>query len=546
MLSKIVTWIVLVAAVPILVSFGPPRVSPANDDLPQVQPRAPFDPKLVFDLTYMSRPDSALAVIEDQRRADPNDPFILLLKAKVLRERLNDEDNDKALIKKSTKPIHAVLDTAIALCDKALDQKTIDPRYYFYRGYGWLIKAQLHVLTKGYWSAGRAAGRGKGDLERYLERFPDDPDARGMLGAYLYFADAIPSLVKIVAKLLLIPGGDRQKGLEMLEFGATHEGLFTTDWRMVLAAIHLVFEGHFERGADEFADLLEEFPLYTRLVEPLGVVAPLYPQKIREIEKAEKTALEFQLSMSEAHVDWSLVKRMWLHQAFTKSYFGDVVGAMDEYRMLIDAPPDHPDWVLPISLLNHGYFQQRTGRNDLARSAYERVRSSKEMEFYHGAAKQLLASLDTKPRSVPLEDLSFVSNVYSEQVTEALAGIERYKQLHGEGALTDFYSGDLKIFENDFAGARIAFERAVERDETGGDQIYQMFAALRLAELHGQDGDFDKAMDKLDDAKKFCHANYLLDFIIRSRKRFYELVKDGKLDAKPALLITENAANSAE
>jgi predicted negative regulator of RcsB-dependent stress response len=136
--------------------------------------------------------------------------------------------------------------------------------------------------------------------------------------------------------------------------------------------------------------------------------------------------------------------------------------------------------------------------------------------------------------------------VYSGQVAEASAGIERYKQLHGEDALTDFYSGDLKVFENDLAGARIDFERAVERDETGGDQIYQMFAALRLAELHGQDGDFNKAIDKLDDAKKFCHANYLLDFIIRSRKRFYELVKDGKLDAKPALLITEKTANSAE
>lgn len=539
-------WISLAAFLPAAVGSEPPGNGLADNGIPAVQPRAPFDPKVVFDLTYISRPDSALAVLDQHHRNDPNDPFVLLLKAKVLRERLNDEDNDKNLINESTLPIHAVLDTAINICNEALDKDTVDPKYYFYRGYGWLNKAQLYVLTKGYWSAGRAAGRGKGDLERYLERYPDDPDALGMLGTYFYFADAIPNLVKLVAKLLLIPGGDREKGLEMLEYGATHEGLFTTDWRMVLAAVHLVFEGHFERGADEFAGLLEEYPRYTRLVEPLGVVAPMYPRRVREIEEAEIAALESQLAMDGKHIDWNLVKRMWLHQAFTNSYFGDVAGAMEQYQRLIEAPPDHPDWVLPISLLNHGYFEQRTGRIDAARTAYERVLAGDEMKFYHSAAKQMAASLDAAHKSVPLEDMNFVSLIYRGQVAEASAGIEHYKKTHGEDALTDFYSGDLKLFAQDLSGAKNDFERAVERKEEGGDQIYQMFAALRLAELHGQDGDIREAIEILENSKKFCHANYLLDFLIRSRKRFYELVKDGKIDSRPALLSIAGEASSPE
>jgi tetratricopeptide (TPR) repeat protein len=541
--------IFVAAAVPALILAGHPLFGVSNaaaDEFPAVKPRSPFDPRVVFKLSYVSRPDSALTVLDRQRRIDPRDPFVLLLKAKVLRERLNDEDNDKSLIKQSTQPIHAILDTAIALCDDALDRETKDPKYYFYRGYGWLNKAQLHVLTRGYWSAGRAAGKGKGDLERYLERYPDDPDARGMLGAYLYFADAIPSFVKFVAKLLLIPGGDRDKGLEMLEYGATHDGLFSTDWRMVLAAIHLVFEGHFELGSAEFASLLAEYPLYTRLVEPLGVVAPLYPGRIREILNAEETAIGSHLALREEHIDWHLVKRMQLHRAFTESYFGNPVAAMRRYERLIDDPPDHPDWVLPISLLNHGYFNQRAGRADLARAAYQRVRSSKEMKFYHDTASELLASLDDPRTAVPVEHLDFITHIYSRRPRKAREGIRRFIERHGESALTDFYAGDLEVMGGDLAHARRLFESAVDRKESGGDQIYQMFAALRLAELSGQEGRIDDAIDNLDNAVDFCHANYLFNFLVRSRKRFYELLKDGKIDAAPALLDSNPRTGTAD
>jgi tetratricopeptide (TPR) repeat protein len=305
---------------------------------------------------------------------------------------------------------------------------------------------------------------------------------------------------------------------------------------MVLAAIHLVFEGHFEKGSDEFAGLLEEYPLYTRLVEPLGVVAPLYPGRIREFMEAEASAIDAHLRLGDEQIDRQLVKRMELHRAFTEAYFGDAVEAVALFEKLIENPPEHPDWVLPIALLNRGYFNQRSGRSELARTAYERVRSSKAMKFYHNTAGELLASLDVPTPPVPIDDLGFVPRIYSRDARGAREGIDRYISRHGESALSDFYTGDLYILEGDMPGARRAFERAMEREETGGDQIFQMFSALRLAEMFGQNGDIDEAVDMLEDAKGFCHANYLLDFLVRSRKRFYELLKDKKIDAVPALL----------
>ncbi len=131
-------------------------------DIAAASPRKPFDAAEVFELLYANRPDSALALLDSFRRSKPSDAYVLALKARVLRDGLNDEDNNKDLIRRSAEPIHAVLDTAIALADEALDRDVADHKNYFYRGYAWLNKSQLLVLTRSYWSAGRAASRGKG------------------------------------------------------------------------------------------------------------------------------------------------------------------------------------------------------------------------------------------------------------------------------------------------------------------------------------------------------------------------------------------------
>jgi tetratricopeptide (TPR) repeat protein len=501
-----------------------------------VEPRAPFNPRAILDLLYINRPDSALSVLESFHRANARDPYPLLLQAKVLRERMNDEDHNRENIRRSTTPIHAVLDSAIAISDEALERDVKDYKHYYYRGYGWLSKAQLYVLTKGFWSAGRAASRGKDDLEKYLEKYPDDADARGALGAYYYFADAIPGFVKIVAKLLLIPGGDRERGLDMMRFAATHDGAFSVDWRFVMAAVDLVFEGHFEKGTEELIELLRQYPCYTRLAEPIVVVAPLYPARLCEIDSLVESAVATQLSFDEGKVDLNLVKRIRVMQAFADSYFGSPREAVERYTALINDPPDYPDWVLAIALLNRGYLQQRQGAKDDAKRAFDAVRSDKRMNRYHHAAETMSSSLNGSIQTIDPAEFAFVPRIYQGDPEQSRQSLAQWKQAHGESAIFDFYSGEIEALGGSFDEARRAYDRALTRDAAGGEQIYQALAAVRIAELLGADGKYSEAREFLGRAAGFCHANYLLDFLIEARSRFYQLVDDGKLDAKPCLL----------
>ena len=520
---------------------GAPGGREFGDSTLIVEAKPPFDPRGVLELLYDNRPDSALAVTRYFQKANPKDPYPLLLEAKLLRDRLNDEDNDKDLIRRSTLPIHDVLDRAIALSDEALERDVKDYSQYYFRGFSWLSKAQLHVLTKSWWSAARASSHGKGDLEKFLEQYPDDPDGQGALGAYLYFADALPGFVKLVAKLILLPGGDRERGLEMMKFASTHESVFSTDWRFVLAAIDLVFEGNFEKGSDGLVVLLQEYPYYTRLSEALAVVEPLYPGRTGELFAVVEKAIDDHVGLGERYADWNLVKRLQLIQAFTEGYFGRPTAAIERYTALIEAPPPHPDWVVPVALLNRGFLQQKMGRTDEARKAFETVRNGKQWPAYHAAADAMFESTKGPMKTIGASDLDFVELLYDGEFDGASRLLERYKETHGEDALYGFYAGDLKALTNDFTAAKTAYERALSCEARGGEEIYQMYSAVRLAEIAGGEGRYSDARGLLKQAERYCHANYLLDFLIESRQRYYELVDAGRLDAKPALFVRSRA-----
>jgi predicted negative regulator of RcsB-dependent stress response len=218
-------------------------------------------------------------------------------------------------------------------------------------------------------------------------------------------------------------------------------------------------------------------------------------------------------------------------------YFGSPSDAMDQFASLIEKPPDHPDWFLPIALLNLGYFHHKTGEKEKARAAYETVKSSPEMDYYHSVAEVMLKSLNEPVKTVYLDDLDFIAQIYDNHLTGAEAGLQHYKNEFGEDALYFFYAGDAEVFKQNFTAAGTLFQQALECREHGGDQIYQMFAAIRLAELSGMAGQFDTARAYLDHATKYCYANYLINFMIRSRNRFYQLLDDGTIDTQPTLLV---------
>jgi tetratricopeptide (TPR) repeat protein len=471
--------------------------------------------------------------------------MIYLLRARSLRDYLDDEDDNKKLVAADAAAMAAQLDTAIALCDETLKSEAADPIYLYYRGRAQLGKAQVNVLSRSYWSAGRNARKAKNDLEEFLKHAPDNGDAQGDLGAFLYFADTLPGVIKFVSKLLFFPTGDRDRGLEMIHFAASNPGVFRLDYQIGVAAIDLLFEGYLEQGAIAMRALVDEHPGYTRLVEPFGVLSPLDPLNIREHQRLEDDVLATRLDMTGAWMDWSLIKRIQLHRAYADMYFRSPSEALDQFTKFIDDPEERPDWALPLALINRGQLYAKSGRTDEALAAFERVLAIDTMSHFHDRAVQMPKSLEKPWKTIDLDDLDFIATIYDGDLEAAGAGLKEYGRLYGRDVIFYFYLGELEVFAQDFRAAQRAYETCLRAEIEGGDQSYQMYAALRLAEISGLQNRYKEAKEYVEKARGFIHVGYLVDFMIHSRQRYYELLENGTLDTPPTLLLKTSASHSA-
>jgi len=517
--------------------MGPAPAAQAED--PQaggITAARSFDAAAAVALIYAGRSDSTLALVATEEAVNPYDPLVPIVKARAMRDQLPDEDDNKSLIGDGIEPILAVLDQAIKLCDQAIDQKANDPVYEYYKGRAYLSKAQLHVLTRSYWSAAQDSRKAKKYLENYLEINPDHADASGDLGAFLYFADTLPGVVKFLGKLLLLPSGDRDRGLRLLEYASTHDGIFTTDYLIARAAINLLFEGRVREGTNQMLDLMDRYPGYTRLAEPLGVLAPLDPLRMDELLAAHDAAIDYQVNSGRVRYDDSLVKRMRGHSAYAELFFGTPAAGLQRIDELIADPPQRPDWALPLWLVNRGMFRAMEGRVEEAREDYERVIGTESMEHFHDISKTLRDALDQDVTPRAIEDLAWVAWIYKIRVKEARAGLAQYESKYGHDVVYLFYAGELAVVEQDFETARRDYEQCLAMSVVDVDQYYQFFACLRLAEIHGHQFRYKMARDFYDKAGEYRRATYLIDFLINSRKRYYELLEDGVIAGPPRLL----------
>ncbi len=87
---------------------------------------------------------------------------------------------------------------------------------WFYLGAAYGLRGQYHVQRKEYFSAARYGKRIKNALEKAIALDPGMSDAYFGIGLYQYVADISPTVLKIVRFLLLLPGGNKTKGLQQM------------------------------------------------------------------------------------------------------------------------------------------------------------------------------------------------------------------------------------------------------------------------------------------------------------------------------------------
>jgi tetratricopeptide (TPR) repeat protein len=241
-------------------------------------PGEPADPeaRAALSLVYDGDFREAEARLAALARAHDGDPVLPYLQALALEWRL---EQDPA-VRAHDAEVLALADRALGLAATRLGREPLDRRALLARGAAHGVKSRLHLFRWEKGPASREAVRMREALAVAREAGETALDLDFGLGLYDYYADTLPRLFKVVAFVLRVPGGDRERGLDALARVARGGSLFHDDEaRVQMYDVHSYFEREPDRALHWIREMWRRHPgwplwglkLAQLLGEPMGL-----------------------------------------------------------------------------------------------------------------------------------------------------------------------------------------------------------------------------------------------------------------------------------
>lgn len=241
---------------------------------------------------------------------------------------------------------------------------------WFYLGGAYATRVQWRVLRGRRLAAARDGARIKAALERALALDPDLTDAYFGLGLYHYYADVGPRALQVLRWLLLLPGGDRARGLdEMLRTRETGR-LLRSEADYQLHLVYIWYEREPERALDLLGGLQARHPHNPLFRQATADIQDFYgddtPASLRTwtalLEAAQRGDVA-EAEMAEAAARLGIASQ--LHQ------LSQGTAGLEHLHAVIDARPAAPFDAVARAQLQLGQTLDALGRRADAAAAYE-------------------------------------------------------------------------------------------------------------------------------------------------------------------------------
>jgi tetratricopeptide (TPR) repeat protein len=262
-------------------------VTPPADALRRTQDAAL---RAALDLFYDGRPDDARRGLAEVRRRAPLDPIGPYLEALVevwlLEQRAPSAAADRAFLDRA--------DEALRVANAALAAAPSDPRALLARGATQGVRSRFHLFRGQRTEAARAAARMREDLARVQEAVPGSADAAFGVGLYDYYADVLSRFAKVLRFLAGLPGGDRARGLALVESAGEGSLFHDDEVQAQLYEIYAYYEDRPDRALAEVRAMRRRHPGWPlwglRLAEHLRDRMGLYAESARVAREMLETA----------------------------------------------------------------------------------------------------------------------------------------------------------------------------------------------------------------------------------------------------------------
>lgn len=152
------------------------------------------------------------------------------------------------------------VDAVITAAEKWTEREPHRAEAWFYLGGAYGARVQWQVLRGNQVAAARDGKRIKDALEHAIALDANLQDAYFGIGLYHYYADVASPGARLLRWLLLLPGGDRELGMEEMQRTRTGGQLLRGEADYQMHVLYLWYEKQPERALELLRDLRDRYP----------------------------------------------------------------------------------------------------------------------------------------------------------------------------------------------------------------------------------------------------------------------------------------------
>jgi tetratricopeptide (TPR) repeat protein len=335
-------------------------------------------------------------------------------------------------------PFTASVERAIRTAEAWTERSPLDAEAWFYLGGAYAARVQWRVLRDEKLAAARDGKRIKEALEQAIELDPELHDAYFGLGMYKYYADVAPTAAKFLRFLLLLPGGDREEGLQEMLRARTHGRLLQGEADYQLHIIYLWYEEQPGRALDLLQSLQERYPGNPLFAAQIAHIQDVYQHDITASLDTWRTLLA---AAREQRVNAAGIAevqaRLGIARLLERVYQTD--HAIEQLEAVVGMKPQAPYASHALAWLRLGEAHDRLGARAAAAAAYR-------------------SAMAAAPREDPLDIRA-----------DAASGLRRAKDARRADAYRLSLTGWRRLEQNDLVAASAALERSLQLDP--GDPV---------------------------------------------------------------------------
>ena len=390
----------------------------------------------------------------------------------------------------------ASVERAIRTTEEWTERSPGDPEAWFYMGGAYAARVQWRVLRQERLSAARDGKRIKEALERAIELAPGMEDAYFGIGMYQYYADVAPAAARFLRFLLLLPGGDREKGLARMLRARQRGRLLEGEADYQLHLVYLWYEEETDRALELLEGLQRQYPANPLFLMQIAAIQDTYRHDITASLDTWRTLLAMAREdrvnargIAESRARLGIARQLEaLHQTDR---------AIEQLEALVDSKPAAPYSALALALLRLGEAHDRLGARSQALAAYRRAAAAVPADDYLEIADATARHIRTRPAPTKTEayrlSLQGWRRFEEDDLSGAADSLERSIAIEPHDPVAHYRYGRVLQARRDDAGALDQFVLAIRDAEACPAPILGS-AYLEAARLYERAGHEDQAL----------------------------------------------------